>query len=78
MFYAGKFKNYFGGTVYGIPDDCIEITRDKPDSQTPTEIAELFCRSKFFTVSKTRRLFSKRSFAIVLLFLCRMISFQSL
>lgn len=47
-FYAGKFKNYFGGTVYGIPDDCIEITRDKPDSQNANEIADLFCRSKVF------------------------------
>lgn len=47
-FYASKFKTVFGGVVQGVPENCIEITRDKPDSQTANEIADLFCRSRAF------------------------------
>jgi hypothetical protein len=40
-FYASKYKEVHAGAVFGVPEDAIEITRDKPDSQTPEEIAEI-------------------------------------
>jgi hypothetical protein len=47
-FYASKFQSVFGGKVFGLPPDCIEITRDLPDSQTPAEIAALFRSCAYF------------------------------
>lgn len=40
-FYAMKYKDVHDGQVFGVPADAIEITRDRPDSQTPEEIAEI-------------------------------------
>lgn len=48
VFYAGKFKYRFGGKTLPITDGLPEITRDRPDSQTPEQIRELFRRSEFF------------------------------
>lgn len=47
-FYAGKFKYHFGGKTFPITDGMPEITRDRPDSQTPEQIRLLFQRSEFF------------------------------
>jgi hypothetical protein len=47
-YYAGKFKAVYGGEVFGLPPDCVEITRDRSDQQSPTEIADLFRRSELF------------------------------
>lgn len=48
VFYAGKFKYHFGGKTFPLTDGLPEITRDRPDSQTPEEIRALFQRSEFF------------------------------
>lgn len=48
VFYAGKFKYHFGGKTFPVTDGLPEITRDRPDSQTPEEIRALFQRSEFF------------------------------
>lgn len=40
-FYAAKYQDFHNGTVFGVPEHAIEITRDRPDSQTPEEIAEI-------------------------------------
>jgi hypothetical protein len=47
-FYAGKFKYHFGGKSFPITDGMVEITRDRPDSQTPEQIRSLFQRVEFF------------------------------
>jgi hypothetical protein len=47
-FYAGKFKYHFGGKAFPITDGMLEITRDRPDSQTPDQIRSLFQRLEFF------------------------------
>ncbi len=47
-FYASKFKNIHNQQVFGIPTDSVEITRERPDSQTPQEIADLLRRSEYF------------------------------
>lgn len=41
-FYAAKFKHVHNGVVFNLPKGAIEITRDRRDSQTPEEIAEIF------------------------------------
>lgn len=47
-FYAGKYKYRFGGKTFSITDGMPEITRDRPDSQTPEQIRDLFRRVEFF------------------------------
>ena len=48
-FYAMKYQyDHHKQRVFGLPADAIEITRDRPDSQTPQEIAELFRASEAF------------------------------
>jgi len=48
VYYAGKFKYHFGGQTFPITEGMTEITRDRPDSQTPEQIRALFQRSEFF------------------------------
>lgn len=48
VFYAGKYKDKFKGKTYDITNNSIEITRDKPNSQTPVQIRELFQTSEVF------------------------------
>jgi len=48
VFYAGKFKYRFGGKTFPVTDNLPEITRDRPDSQTPEEIRSLFQNAEFF------------------------------
>jgi hypothetical protein len=40
-YYAMKYKNVHRGKVFGLPRGAIEITRDRLDSQTPEQIAEI-------------------------------------
>lgn len=47
-FYAGKYKYRFGGKTLPITEGMPEITRDRPDSQTPEQIRDLFRRIEFF------------------------------
>jgi hypothetical protein len=47
-FYAAKYKEVHRAKVFGLPPGCIEITRDRPDSQTPAQIAELFRSCEYF------------------------------
>lgn len=47
-FYAGKFKYFHKGRTLAITDGATEITRDRPDSQTPEQIRDLFRRSELF------------------------------
>lgn len=47
-FYAGKYKYRFGGKTFPITDGLPEITRDRPDSQTPEQIRALFQQSEYF------------------------------
>lgn len=47
-FYADKYQVAHKGKLFDITKDSLEITRDKPDSQTPQEIAEIFRRSELF------------------------------
>jgi hypothetical protein len=49
-FYADKYKIVHHGVLSDITKHSVEITRDKPDSQSPREIAELFRRSELFYV----------------------------
>lgn len=48
VFYAGKYKNHFGGKTFPITDGLPEITRDRPDSQTPEDIRAMFQQSELF------------------------------
>ena len=48
VFYAGKFKYRFGGKTFPLTNGMPEITRDRPDSQTPEQIRSLFQQSEFF------------------------------
>jgi len=48
VFYAGKFKDHFGGYTLPITDGMTEITRDRPNSQSPEEIRRLFQTAEFF------------------------------
>ncbi|MGB0697035.1 MAG: hypothetical protein ACPGOY_15380 [Rhodospirillaceae bacterium] len=47
-FYAQKYQLVHKQKVFGLPEGAIEITRDRPDSHLPPEIADLFRRSKVF------------------------------
>ena len=47
-FYAAKYQEELGQTVSGLPEGAVEITRNRSDSQTPAEIAELFRSSEYF------------------------------
>lgn len=47
-FYASKYRHVHGGELLPVTRNSIEITRDRPDSQTPEEIADLFRRSEVF------------------------------
>ncbi len=49
-FYADKYQVAHKGKLFDITKDSIEITRDKPDSQSPQEIADIFRRSELFYV----------------------------
>lgn len=48
VYYAGKFKYHFSGQTLPITDGLPEITRDRPDSQTPEQIRSLFQRAEVF------------------------------
>lgn len=47
-YYAGKYKYFHGGKTFPITDGLVEITRDRPDSQTPEQIRDLFRRVEAF------------------------------
>ena len=47
-FYADKYQVAHKGKLFDITKDSLEITRDKPNSQTPKEIADIFRRSELF------------------------------
>ncbi len=47
-FYASKYQDYHGGELMDITKDSVEITRSRPDSQTPEEIAKLLKQSEVF------------------------------
>ena len=47
-FFAGKYKYFLGGKLLPATANSTEITRDREDSQTPAQIADLFRRSEFF------------------------------
>lgn len=47
-FYAAKFQHVHNQAVFGLPDGCIEITREGPGTLSPPEIADLFRRSELF------------------------------
>ncbi|MCW2316272.1 hypothetical protein SAMN06265338_106208 [Rhodoblastus acidophilus] len=40
-FYAYKYRDLHGQQVFGLPDGAIEITKCRPDSQTPAVIADI-------------------------------------
>lgn len=48
VFYAGKFKYHFGGKTFPLTEGMPEITRDRPDSQTPEQIRALFQQAEYF------------------------------
>lgn len=48
VFYAAKFQGEHRQKVFGLPDGAIEITRNKPDSQTPAEIARILQSAEVF------------------------------
>lgn len=47
-FYAAKYQDVHNGKLFPITKNSYEITRDKPDSLTPIEIASIFRRSELF------------------------------
>lgn len=47
-FYASKYREVHGGDLLPVTSGAFEITRDKPNSLSPLEIAELFRRSEVF------------------------------
>lgn len=47
-FYASKYRHVHGGELFPVTRDSVEITRDRRDSQTPEQIADLFRRSEVF------------------------------
>lgn len=47
-FYAAKYQEVHGGELFEVTRDSVEITRLRPDSQTPEQIADLFRRSELF------------------------------
>jgi hypothetical protein len=48
VFYAAKYKYRFGGKTFPLTDGMPEITRDRPDSQTPEQIRALFQAAEYF------------------------------
>lgn len=53
-FYAAKYRYVHQGELFDITKNSIEITRDRPNSQTPDQIAELFRSSEvFYTYENT-------------------------
>lgn len=53
-FWASKYRAMHDGALMPITDGSIEITRDRPDSPSQTEIADLFRRSEvFYTYENT-------------------------
>lgn len=48
VFYAGKYKYHFGGKTFPLTEGMPEITRDRPDSQTPEQIRDLFWHAEYF------------------------------
>lgn len=47
-FYAAKYQEVHGGKLFEVTSNSIEITRLRPDSQTPEQIAALFRRCEVF------------------------------
>lgn len=47
-FYAAKYKDYHNASLSDVTKGSFEITRDRPDSLTQQEIAELFRKSELF------------------------------
>lgn len=47
-FYAAKYQEVHAGKLFEVTRDSVEITRLRPDSQTPEQIAELFRRCELF------------------------------
>lgn len=47
-FYAAKYRDFHGGRLFDVTRDSVEILRDRPEAQTPQQIAELFRRSELF------------------------------
>ena len=45
-YYAAKFKDVFNASVFGLPDGCFEIVRDKPWALSQSSLANLFRRSE--------------------------------
>lgn len=48
VFYAKKFKKYHHGVLPDFTKDCIEITIGEPNSQSISEVVELFQTAKVF------------------------------
>jgi hypothetical protein len=48
VFYAAKYKYLFRGKTFPLTDGMVEITRDRPDSQTAEQIRDLFRSAEFF------------------------------
>lgn len=48
VFYAGKYKYHFNGTLFDITKNSIEITRDQPFSQSREQIRKLFQEADLF------------------------------
>ncbi len=48
VFYAAKYQYLFRGETFPLTDGMVEITRDRPDSQTPEQIRDLFQSAEFF------------------------------
>jgi len=47
-YYAGKYRYFHGKQTLPITEDATEITRDRPASQTPQQLAEMFWQSAAF------------------------------
>ncbi|MCX6874479.1 MAG: hypothetical protein NTW21_11850 [Verrucomicrobia bacterium] len=53
-FFAAKYQTVHGGELLPITKDCVEITRQLPDSPTTAEVADLLRRSEvFYTYENT-------------------------
>ncbi len=48
--YLGKYTDYFGGKPFDITKNCLVITRDKPDSLSQEQMADLFRESEILYV----------------------------
>jgi hypothetical protein len=49
-FYAHKYRDVLGQQVFGLPEGAVEITKGRPDSQTPEQIAEILRSVETFYV----------------------------